>query len=127
MYMTNAWDGGIYLLLTALVLLYLQIRHNGFKKKLLNLKSLCYSLIAICIFYFLFSLPFSIFFSVSSIAHGIGIVCAPTFLTKIGHIGPFLFEPNHCQKSPWWQLMILYGFFAFFAISFIVLFFKKYF
>ena len=128
MYMTNAWDGGIYLLLTLLVLIYLKIKQNGWgTRKIYILTTVGYSLVAICAAFFLFSLPFSIFFSVSSIAHGIGIVCAPTFLTKIGHIGPFLFEPNHCQKSPWWQLMILYGFFAFFAVSFILMFFKKYF
>ncbi len=32
-------------------------------------------------------------------------------------IGPFLFEPDHCLRSPWWQLLILYGFFYFFVIS----------
>lgn len=34
-------------------------------------------------------------------------------------IGPFLFEPDHCQRSPWWQLLILYGFFYFFVLIFI--------
>ncbi len=34
-------------------------------------------------------------------------------------IGPFLFEPNHCLRSPLWQLLILYGFFYFFAFAFI--------
>jgi len=48
------------------------------------------------------------------------VLCAPTWLTKIGKIGPFLFETNHCQKSPWWQLLILYGFFSFFGISFLI-------
>jgi hypothetical protein len=40
-------------------------------------------------------------------------------------IGPFLFEPDHCLRSPWWQLFILYGFFYFFVIVFIYMLFKK--
>jgi uncharacterized membrane protein len=55
---------------------------------------------------------------------GIGVLCAPSLLTNLGRFGPFLFESNHCQKSPVWQLVILYGFFYFFVISFI-LFLKK--
>lgn len=30
-------------------------------------------------------------------------------------LGPFLFEPDHCLRSPWWQVLILYGFFYFFV------------
>ena len=41
-------------------------------------------------------------------------------MTKIGKIGPFLFEANHCQRSPLWQLAILYGFFYFFVVCFII-------
>jgi len=41
----------------------------------------------------------------------------PKFLTDIGKIGPFLFEANHCQRSPLWQLIMLYGFFYFFVFS----------
>lgn len=40
-------------------------------------------------------------------------------------IGPFLFEPDHCLRSPWWQLLTLYGFFYFFVFAFLVYLFKK--
>ncbi len=109
MYMTNAWDGGIYLLLTLLVLLA-----TCYKK----LKTFFLSSGVVCLSLFAFSLPYNYFFK--PFASGIGILCAPEFLTKIGKFGPFLFEPNYCQHSPWWQLIILYGFFYFFVISFVV-------
>ncbi|HUD44682.1 MAG TPA: DUF2298 domain-containing protein [Patescibacteria group bacterium] len=121
MYMTNAWDGGIYMLLTGFVVIYLQFQ-KGLRFKLVSfLISIFTTLIMVVFLFIIFSLPFSIFFSPGSIAHGIGVLCAPNFLIKIGKIGPFLFEPNTCQKSPWWQLLTLYGFFAFFAVSFMVL------
>lgn len=108
MYMTNAWDGGIYLLLTGLVLLY------SLRRKLSHF---FISLVAVVLGLAIFSLPYNYFFK--PFASGIGILCAPDFLTKIGKIGPFLFEKNFCQHSPWWQLLILYGFFCFFVLSFV--------
>ena len=107
MYMTNAWDGGIYLLFSSLVLFFI------YRSKLKNF------LISFCVVFLglvLFSMPYSYFFK--PFASGIGILCAPTFLVKIGKIGPFLFEKDHCQHSYWWQLLTLYGFFYFFVISF---------
>jgi len=145
MYMTNAWDGLIYLLLTALIFFYFEwgrvmknrsakttdnpLLHilpnkkymSGLKKFLLQnwivdlLTGLCVYLFVVGIGFVLFSLPFSVHFK--PFVSGIGVLCAPAFLTKLGHIGPFLFEADHCQHSPWWQLLILYGFFAFFAVS----------
>lgn len=107
MYMTNAWDGGIYLLLSFFVLCYVYKNAiaTGF-----------YYLIAIFLSMILFTLPYSYFFK--PFASGIGILCAPSFLTKIGKLGPFIFELDHCQHSYWWQLLILYGFFYFFMILF---------
>ncbi len=129
MYMTNAWDGGIYLLLTILIFVHLQLNQELHRQKWLEkitgLQDIISPLVAIGALFFIFALPFSIFFDPSQLVHGIGIMCAPNFLTNIGHIGPFLFEPNHCQRSPWWQLLILYGFFAFFAISFLFLLIKN--
>ncbi len=66
----------------------------------------------------IFALPFSLFFK--PFASKIGILCAPKFLTDRGGLGPLLFEANHCQHSPWWQLLILYGFFYFWVVSFVV-------
>jgi YYY domain-containing protein len=41
-------------------------------------------------------------------------------LINQGQLGPLLFEADHCQRSPWWQLLMLYGFFTFFIVSFLV-------
>ena len=117
MYMTNAWDGIIYFLLTSIVILYLQWQR--IKNISLDLFiGLFVYLFILGAGFFLFSLPFSLHFK--PFVSGIGVLCAPEFLTKIGHFGPLLFEADHCQHSPWWQLFILYGFFYFWAISFIV-------
>lgn len=107
MYMTNAWDGGIYLLLAGLVL---------FCKYTNKLASFFISIAVVFVSLIVFSMPYSFFFK--PFASGIGILCAPSFLTKIGKIGPFLFETNHCQHSYWWELLTLYGFFYFFVLSF---------
>ncbi|MEK7450548.1 MAG: DUF2298 domain-containing protein [Patescibacteria group bacterium] len=107
MYMTNVWDTIIYFLLVFLIILFIKPK-SGIYMNLLFLMGGA----------FLFSLPFSKNFT--PFASNIGILCAPKFLTDIGHLGPFLFEPNHCQKSPLWQLAILYGFFYFWVIAFII-------
>jgi len=111
MYMTNAWDGLIYLILTILVLTLLARKEKKLKDFIVNIA-------IIFIGFFIFSLPFSLHFK--PFASGIGVICAPEFLTSLTKLGPFLFEANHCQRSPIWQLFILYGFFYFFVISFIV-------
>jgi uncharacterized membrane protein len=120
MYMTNAWDGLIYYLLAILLIAYLNWMRLSLLKlfliqKLLNFGAgLIIPGIVLGLGLFIFSLPLSFFFK--PFVSGVGILCAPSFLTKLGHIGPFLFEPNHCQRSPWWQLLTLYGFFYFFII-----------
>jgi uncharacterized membrane protein len=102
MYMTNAWDGLIYILLAGFVLVFLK------KTKLI---------IPLFLLFLIFSLPFNLHFK--PFAHGIGMICPPQFLENIGRIGPFLFEKDHCQRSTWWQLLTLYGFFYFFVLSFV--------
>src|SRR3989344_2373029 len=137
MYMTNAWDGIIYFLLATLVLFYIQWSRVK-EDKIKNIKNLLLKnwkidlfirlfvyLFIIGIAFIIFTLPFNLYFKPTQIVSGIGFLCAPDFLTKIGRIGPFLFEVDHCQHSPWWQLMILYGFFYFWVISFIILIRKK--
>ncbi len=128
MYMTNAWDGIIYFLLGSSLFFFIlweKGKEKGFLKHLSYLLSpFLLSIGILGLGAILFSLPFSLFFQVGSIAHGIGVLCAPKVLTNIGKIGPFLFEANHCQKSPWWQLLVLYGFFYFFVISFLAFLFK---
>jgi YYY domain-containing protein len=119
MYMTNAWDGLIYLLLGFLALTVFNFYKLG-KKWLFSVENF-YRLIKNCftlvIGFFVFALPFNLNFK--PFVSGIGVICAPTFLTNLGRLGPFLFEANHCQKSPLWQLIMLYGFFYFFVFSFV--------
>lgn len=113
MYMTNAWDGPIYLLLSLFVFITL-----FWGKTTEHLKSILASFFIVLASFLLFSLPYNFFFK--PFASGIGILCAPNFLTNIGHIGPFLFEKDHCIHSLWWQLLLLYGFFYFFVIFFLI-------
>lgn len=145
MYMTNAWDGIIYFLLSIIVLGTILFKNrttdlqtkfkivNSKRQKyienILNLKSgftvynLLFTMLIFGTGFFMFSLPFNLNFK--PFASGIGVLCAPKFLIDIGNFGPFIFESNHCQHSPLWQLFILYGFFYFWVMSFIVFLFKK--
>src|SRR5260221_137951 len=112
MYMTNALDGLIYMLLTFLCIFFLY--KNIYQKRLIATifqTPLTSVFVIILGGFILFSLPFSLFFK--SFVNQIGIVCPPSFLVKLQTLGLFVFEPNHCDHSPWWQLLILYGFFAF--------------
>ncbi len=137
LYMTNAWDGAIYLTLSFLIFLLLfipRLRFKGsrtislFKKISISLPKniqrisntllpLFASMATLVIGFFLFSLPFSLHFS--PFVSGVGVICAPDFLTHLGKLGPLLFEQNHCQRSVWWQFFILHGFFLFFGAVFI--------
>lgn len=98
-YMTNAFDGPIYILLVVLIASFI----FGF--------SLNFWLITILtsIFFIIFSLPFSVNFQ--PFVSGIGLNCSPAFLVKLVRLGPFLFEGNNCQVSALWMLFILWGFF----------------
>ncbi len=120
MYMTNAWDGLIYLLLISLLFIAFYTFKEGEKSLFSNLSlyELTKKVLTVLLGFIIFSIPFSIHFK--PFVSGVGVLCAPSFLTKIGKIGPFLFEADHCQKSPIWQLMLLYGFFYFFVISFLI-------
>lgn len=104
-YMTNAFDGPIYMLLTILLLLFL----FGF-----NLRFL-FAIFIIVASFIIFASPFSAHFS--PFVAGIGVNCSPDFLTNIKSFGPFLFEAGNCQKSAPWMLFVLWGFFL---ISFIL-------
>ncbi len=104
-YMTNAFDGPIYILLTLFIFYFL----FG-----ISFKFLTNTIILIASF-IVFSLPFSWFFK--PFVSGIGVNCSPKFLTDIGKIGPFIFEAGNCQISPFWMLFVLWGFFW---ISFLI-------
>ena len=125
MYMTNAWDGIIYFLLTFFVFCYLLFKNTKLKidDYIPKIKTLGLYTLIVASGFIIFTAPFNLNFK--PFAAGIGILCAPKFLTDIGHFGPFLFEPDHCQHSPLWQLGILYGFFYFWVIAFCVIIFSK--
>ncbi len=98
-YMTNAFDGPIYLLLTAAVFFYML-------GPTLNFLITIFSTI---IFFIVFSLPFTLNFK--TFVSGIGINCSPDFLVRLQKLGPFIFEQGNCQVSPLWMLFVLWGFF----------------
>lgn len=98
-YMTNAFDGPIYLLLTSVFLLLLFRFSRTF---VIHISILIGSFI-------LFSLPFSVHFK--PFVTAIGVNCSPSFLTDIGKLGPFLFEKGNCQPDELWMLFVLWGFF----------------
>ena len=126
MYMTNAWDGIIYFVLSFFVIGYIILRSNinlqGIQNYMLKFKNAMPTLIINILIlgagFTAFTLPFNLNFK--PFASGIGILCTPKFLIDLGRFGPFLFEANHCQHSPLWQLFILYGFFYFWVISFFI-------
>jgi YYY domain-containing protein len=125
LYMTNAWDGAIYLALSAVFIFYNPLSNSSAKIHKITLffiKKLFFKpvfyFVLLLFGYFIFTLPFNLFFK--PFVSGVGLLCSPAFLTARDKIGPFLFESGHCQKSPVWQLLILYGFFYFWVFSFFV-------
>lgn len=120
MYMTNAWDGLIYAGVATILLVIKSCTTNPFS---FSLKKVVSGLAALFSSFVIVSLPFSLFFK--PFASEIGINCAPQFLLNIGSIGPIIFEQGYCQHSPLWQLAILYGFFFFWFISLVALFYKE--
>lgn len=104
--MSNVLDAPIYLLFTLLILFFKFRRSEHFKQaflKTIKFSGLTFILLGV------FSLPF--WLSFKPFASGIGVLCAPKFLTDLMKVGPFLFEADHCSRSPLWMLAILYGFF----------------
>ncbi len=119
MYMTNAWDFGIFFFISLVFISYLIIKKGSSPKK--SLTHIIKYILILLSSSVIISLPFSYFFK--PFISGIGINCSPNFLVSLGKIGPFLFEKGYCQITPPWQYMILYGFFIFSALVFLI--FKK--
>jgi len=125
-YMTNAWDGLIYLGLSFIFIFLINTLNQNGKttKRIINsvLKSIKPSLLLL-ISFFLFSFMFNKNFD--PFASGVGLNCSPNFLIKIGKIGPLIFESGFCQISPIWTLFILYGFFIFMVVSLMIFLLRK--
>lgn len=98
-YMTNSTD---FLVYSALLFFVLVIRSD-------DLKKVTGYLLGTVVFALILTLPFSLNFK--PFASALGVNCAPDFLVKLGKVGPFLFEADKCQTSPFWMLAILWGFF----------------
>lgn len=96
-YMTNAFDGPIYMLVSFTI--YALIFGLGSRFLLISFLTIS--------FFFLFSLPFSLNFA--PFVSGIGVNCSPKFLTSLVKLGPFLFEKDKCQISPIWMMFVLWG------------------
>ena len=108
-YMTNAFDGPIYFLLSiAIFFLFFGLSFN-----------FIFSLMIITFSFFLFSFPFSFFFK--PFVSGIGVNCGEQIFSFTGKFGPFLFEKNNCQLSPLWMLFLLWGFFWISFLFFILI------
>ena len=115
MYMTNAWDGLIYLILSSTVLFIFHLKKfKNFSFSLIH--TLVYSLFLLFAFV-VFALPFILSFI--PFASQIGVLCSPPVLLN-KQIGPFIFEPEKCQKSPLYMLAILWGFFYFNVVSYFI-------
>ncbi len=117
MYMTNVWDSFIYFLLTIFLLLYKSKKEHTYFFESSRILPFAISILVVLVSFFVFTIPYSLYFK--SFVSSVGVLCAPEFLTAKGKLGPFLFEPNHCQKSPLWQLFVLYGFFYFWVFVFL--------
>ncbi len=116
--MTNVLDGPIYILFFTVLLFVMNLSSHSLSKAVsVTIRPVLLIILAGMIF----SLPF--WLSFAPFAQGVGVLCAPQFLIDKGRIGPLLFEANHCMRSPFWMLAILWGFpyFTLFGFIFYVL------
>lgn len=111
---TNTLDGLIYLMLATLVIFFKMLKESSTLKSAIETIKILTIIISSA---YIFSLPFWLNFK--PFASSIGVLCAPDFLTNIGKLGPFLFEVDHCQRSPIWMLIIIYGFFLLLCLGFL--------
>lgn len=112
-YMTNAFDGPIYLLLVVFVSFVIYKLSLDFFIQIFTT----------IISFVIFSLPFSTFFA--PFASKIGVNCSANFLVEMKEFGPFIFEEGNCQASAPYMLFVLWGFFWISAILLIIALIKK--
>jgi len=117
MYMTNAWDGLIYLILTGLVFLYIVFKTKNPQDSFFNVLFKTGSACLFLLFFFLLSnFPFMINFR--PFVSAVGVLC--TTVTADKKLGPFLFEKDHCQRSELWMMALLWGFFYYNVAGFLL-------
>jgi len=116
LFMTNALDGPIYLGLFGLLFLLRYSSNAFFSWEWIKEKGT--GLIIVMISFVLTTLPFLLTFK--SFATGLALNCPPAFLAN-SRIGPFIFETvDKCQRSPFWMMLLLWGFFWFCGVTYIV-------
>lgn len=113
--MTNALDGPIYIGLFALLLLARRMNYSVYDiGKLTNwtwLRNFGLVVATVAGVFALSVWPFLANFK--PFVNGVAVNCPPAFLANT-KIGPLIFESTaNCQKSPWWMLLILWGFFLY--------------
>lgn len=96
MYMTNAWDGVIYLMVLGLIIAFTSFKGRIFDRSFM--KDVVLKFLVVGIFYFLTTLPFNISFK--PFVKGL-------FLVK--------------DRSPLYMLFVLWGFFYFNVLSFLAI------
>ncbi len=107
--MTNALDGPIYLALFLLAFLVLQRRLFDHWRK--QWRSILFPIALVIGVAGLASIPFLRHFV--SFVSGVAINCPPWFVAN-SKLGLILFEGvEKCQKSPFWMMTLLWGFFWF--------------
>lgn len=144
MYMTNAWDGLIYLGLSGLVILFAHFIEPTHLPLVSNLKSflsgkidkhtkvdawhlLGFWLLLVASF-IIFSFPFNLHFK--PFVSGFGVVggwemlralnLIPEDAETVVKIGPLLFEKGNNLRSPLWMMGVLWGFFYYFVVVFAI-------
>ncbi len=108
--MTNALDGPIYGLLFAVGwFVFVILPHR--KRWKTQWWNLIYPVGYVALIALVTALPFLFYFN--SFATGIGVNCPPASAAG-WRIGPFIFEEvEKCQRSPFWMMWLLWGFFWF--------------
>lgn len=124
-YMTNAFDGPIYILMVTLsIFVLVMFGEKSWSTKVKWFAFIFYTMI-IGVSFVVFNFPFSSGFK--PFVSGIGVNCGWEIASKIFNTqesvikqGKFLFEKNNCQITPTYQLLILWGFFWYNMFWFII-------
>lgn len=115
-FMTNPIDLSIYMWVILFFVIYhvIALPVPRLLKPVLGLLSL----VLLTVLFLLFTKPFRSTFM--SFVTQIGFQCTPASWEKV-KLGPFFFDPR-CEHSPFWQLVLLYGFPVYWGLLFLPLF-----
>lgn len=130
-YMTNAWDGLIYMILAGLVFVWVSFRHTPKQALSAGISGVIIASLVLAFTFLIANLPFS--YNFKPFVSGVGVICPPNGIfagltpapgqtedSIAKTLGPLLFEKNHCLRSPIYMLVMLWGFFAFNALALLI-------